>query len=92
MAVTLIEEALPNTGDSDSLPSVYVLPLNQLGKPAIAKAERLRDSGYNGVIAAVGAETLEVPERKRLSELQVFCVPALSGPVDVVARIRQLLP
>ncbi|MCL2001146.1 MAG: hypothetical protein FWG74_06895 [Planctomycetes bacterium] len=55
------------------------------------RAADLREAGYDGVLMVLGRIAPDLEVRRKLAEQKVWFMPAISGPGDVVARVRQLL-
>lgn len=72
-------------------PAAVVMALYNRELPADRRAADLRRIGFKGVLLVLGRNSPDLAIRRRLAEQQAWFLPALSGPVDVASRLRQLL-
>lgn len=72
-------------------PRAVLLSMYQQTLPADERAAGLRATGYEGVLFVLGRIAPDLSVRQRLSEQRAWFLPAISGPGDVVLRVRLLL-
>lgn len=72
-------------------PKAIVLALDHNELLADERVEGLRGMGYEGLLFVLGRIAPDLDIRQRLAENRAWFLPALSGPGDIVARVRQLL-
>lgn len=73
-------------------PALALISLDLSGAQALEQVETLRANGFQNKIAVVGTTIPETGIRENLAKRGADFISALSGPGDVVSRIRQLLP
>lgn len=72
-------------------PRAVLLSMYHQALPADERAAGLRAAGYKGVLFVLGRIAPDLAVRQRLAEQQAWFMPAISGPGDVVLRVRLLL-
>lgn len=72
-------------------PRAVLLAMHNRELPADKRAAGLREAGYKGTLLVLGRIAPDLAVRQRLAEQKAWFMPAISGPGDVVARVRQLL-
>ncbi len=72
-------------------PGAVILAMYNRDVSADKRAAGLREAGYQGVLLVLGRIAPDLSVRQRLAKERAWFLPAISGPGDVVARVRQLL-